>query len=210
MPVELNIDTFFVYSGSYICYSFCFSAQGHGTHWPLIPRIFITCRVCCCLIFLHCLFYHGDFFSRLKTVTSRGKGVTTRTRAHRHARTLPNPEALGPDIEEGAVNRRPLWSLFLLPWGSAGPATSPAPSSYRLLTTLKGCRTNSYLQERPMSQSAAQLSVRKLQDRSKRQFLIPLSLPPDGDYSRSYRREGPLAREVLNIALTVKTVAIPV
>ena len=26
-------------------------------------------------------------------------------RAHRHARTLPNPEALGPDIEEGAVNR---------------------------------------------------------------------------------------------------------
>ena len=26
-------------------------------------------------------------------------------RAHRHARTLPNPEALGPDIEEGAVNQ---------------------------------------------------------------------------------------------------------
>ena len=26
-------------------------------------------------------------------------------RAHSHARTLPNPAALGPDIEEGAVNR---------------------------------------------------------------------------------------------------------
>ena len=26
-------------------------------------------------------------------------------RAHRHARTLPNPEALGPEIKEGAVNQ---------------------------------------------------------------------------------------------------------
>ena len=41
----------------------------------------------------------------VKTVTSREKGGTTRTRVHRHARTLPNPEALGPEIEEGAVNQ---------------------------------------------------------------------------------------------------------
>ena len=39
------------------------------------------------------------------TVTSRGKGGPTHVRAHRHACTLPNPEALGPEIEEGAVNR---------------------------------------------------------------------------------------------------------
>ena len=26
-------------------------------------------------------------------------------RAHSHARTLPNPEALGPEIEEGTVNK---------------------------------------------------------------------------------------------------------
>ena len=31
--------------------------------------------------------------------------VRARARSHRHARTLPNPEALGPEIEEGAVNR---------------------------------------------------------------------------------------------------------
>ena len=41
----------------------------------------------------------------LATVTVRGKGGTTRTRVHGHARTLPNPELLGPEIEEGAVNR---------------------------------------------------------------------------------------------------------
>ena len=51
----------------------------------------------------------------------QGKGGTTRTRA----RTLPNPEALGPEIEEGAVNRRPLQALFLLPRGGARPATGP-------------------------------------------------------------------------------------
>ena len=37
----------------------------------------------------------------LATVTCRGKEGTTRTRAC----TLPNPEALGPEIEEGAVNQ---------------------------------------------------------------------------------------------------------
>ena len=47
-------------------------------------------------------------------------------RAHRHARTLPNPEALIPEIEEGAVNRRPLQALFPLPRGGAGPAAGPS------------------------------------------------------------------------------------
>ena len=37
--------------------------------------------------------------------------------------TLPNPEALGPDIEEGKVNLRPLQALFLFPWGGSEPAT---------------------------------------------------------------------------------------
>ena len=44
---------------------------------------------------------------------------------HRHGRTLPNPEVLGPEIEEGAVNRRSLQALFLLPRGGARPATGP-------------------------------------------------------------------------------------
>ena len=43
-------------------------------------------------------------------------------RAHSHAHTLPIPEALGPDIEEGAVNQHPLQALFLLPQGGARPA----------------------------------------------------------------------------------------
>ena len=89
------------------------------------------------------------------TVTSREKGGTTRTRAHRQACTLPNPEALGPEIEEGAVNRRPLQALVLLHRGDDGPDTSPAPSSYILHTTLEGCRTNSDLQEQPPSRSSA-------------------------------------------------------
>ena len=38
------------------------------------------------------------------TVTCRGKWETTCMCAHSHTRTLPNPEALGQDIEEGAVN----------------------------------------------------------------------------------------------------------
>ena len=54
----------------------------------------------------------------LVTVTKREKGGT-------HARTLPNPEALGPDIEEGAVNRRSLQALFPLPKGGAWPAAGP-------------------------------------------------------------------------------------
>ena len=48
-----------------------------------------------------------------------------RTRAYMHVHTLPNTEALGPEIEEGGVNRGPLQALFLLPRGGAGPATGP-------------------------------------------------------------------------------------
>ena len=91
----------------------------------------------------------------------RGHYAHAHAHAHRHARTLPNPEALGPEIEEGAVNRGHFQALLLLPWGGARPATAPAPSSYRLQTTLEGCQTNSDLQERPPSRSAARLSVRK-------------------------------------------------
>ena len=58
-------------------------------------------------------------------VTSREKGGPMRARTHTGTRTLPNPEALGPEIEEDAVNRRPLKALFLLPWGGARPATGP-------------------------------------------------------------------------------------
>ena len=59
------------------------------------------------------------------------RGHYTRARARRQVCTLPNPEELGTDIEEGAVNQRPLQALLLLPRGGAGPATAPAPSSYR-------------------------------------------------------------------------------
>ena len=138
------------------------------------------------------------------------RGHYAHARAHRHAPTLPNPEALGPEIEEGAVNQRPLQALLHLTRGGAGPAMAPAPSSYRLPTTLEGCQTNSNLQEQPPLGSAARSSVRKWQDKSKRQSLSPLSLPPSDDYSQSYRREGPLAGEVLKIALTLKTLVIAV
>ena len=41
----------------------------------------------------------------LATITKREKGaLRARVRTHRHARTLPNHEALGPEIKEGAVN----------------------------------------------------------------------------------------------------------
>ena len=39
------------------------------------------------------------------------------------ASNLPSPETLGPEIEEGAVNRRPLQALFLLPRGGTRPVT---------------------------------------------------------------------------------------
>ena len=41
----------------------------------------------------------------LSTVTCTKKGETTCTCAHSHARIFPNPAALGPEIEEGAVNQ---------------------------------------------------------------------------------------------------------
>ena len=55
----------------------------------------------------------------LATVTSREKGGTTRARTHRHARTRPNPEVLGPEIEEGAVNR-PTNPPLAFPWPGIG------------------------------------------------------------------------------------------
>ena len=65
--------------------------------------------------------------SNVKYCNQQGKrGHYARAHAHRHARTLPNPEALGPEIEEGAVNRRPLQALFPLPRGGAGPAAGPS------------------------------------------------------------------------------------
>ena len=57
----------------------------------------------------------------LATVTSRKKGGTTRVRAHRHTRTLPNSEALGPEIEEGVVNR-PTNPLLAFPQTGIGLA----------------------------------------------------------------------------------------
>ena len=69
----------------------------------------------------------------LATVTIREKGGFIR--AHRHARTLPNPEALGPEIEKGAVNRRPLQALFPLPRGGAGSAAGPGAILLQLRIT---------------------------------------------------------------------------
>ena len=57
-----------------------------------------------------------------------------RTRVHGLARTLPNLEALGPEIEEGAVNQRPLQALFPLPRGGAGPAAGPGAILLQLRT----------------------------------------------------------------------------
>ena len=47
--------------------------------------------------------------------------MNNNARAHtnRHARTLPNPEALGPDIEEGAVNQ-PTDPSLAFPWPGIG------------------------------------------------------------------------------------------
>ena len=61
----------------------------------------------------------------MNSVTCRGTRETTRTYAHSLARILPNSADLGPEIEEGAVNRHPLQVLFLLPRGGARPATIP-------------------------------------------------------------------------------------
>ena len=72
------------------------------------------------------------------SVTCREKGGTTRTRAHSHARTLPNTEALGPDIEEGAVNRLPLQATFLLPQGGALLATGPSAISLQPTDYVRG------------------------------------------------------------------------
>ena len=72
-----------------------------------------------------CIYIYWIIFS-CHTCNQQGKrGHCARALTHRHARTLPNTEALGPEIEEGAVNRRPLQELFPLPWGGARPAAGP-------------------------------------------------------------------------------------
>ena len=58
-----------------------------------------------------------------------------RAHTHRHARTLPNTEALDPDIEEGAVNRRPLQALFPLPRGGSGSSAGPGAILLQLQIT---------------------------------------------------------------------------
>ena len=55
---------------------------------------------------------------------------------HAHARNLPSPEALSPEIEVGAVKRRPLQLLFLLPLGGARPATGPGAISSQNLRNM--------------------------------------------------------------------------
>ena len=76
----------------------------------------------------------NQFFDRY--CNQQGKrGTYTRAHTHRHARTLPNPEALGPEIEEGAVNRSPIQALFPLPWGGAGSAAGPGAIILQLRIT---------------------------------------------------------------------------
>ena len=117
-------------------------------------------------------------------------------RAHRHAYTLPNPEALGPVIEEGAVNRRPLQALFLLLRGGASPATALAPFSYRLLLRWKGgqltlisknSRRRNWSPDRALGSDKAKVNG---------DLCPPLSFLPGGVYSQSYRWEWPLTGEI--------------
>ena len=100
-------------------------------------------------------------------------------RAHRHAHILPNPEELGPEIEESAIIQHPLQALFLLPWGGAGPATALSPSSYILLLRWKGGKLtpiskNSRRRDRPPDQE-----FWKWRGESKRRSLS-LSFLPSG------------------------------
>ena len=54
------------------------------------------------------------------------------------AQTLPNPEALGPEIEDGAVNQHPLQALFLLPRGGTWPATGPGAIYLQIMCYVRG------------------------------------------------------------------------
>ena len=71
-------------------------------------------------------------------MTCRGKGGTKQTRAHRHIHTLPHPEALGPEIEEGAVNQCPFQAFLLLPWDGTRPATGPGDIYIQLMGYVGG------------------------------------------------------------------------
>ena len=66
----------------------------------------------------------------LATVTSREKGGPARAHTHKHARTLPNPEALGPEIEEGAVTDAPFRRCSPFLGVAPGPPPAPAPYYY--------------------------------------------------------------------------------
>ena len=70
-------------------------------------------------------------------VTCREKGETMRTHAHTHTRA-PNPGALGPEIEEGAVNRSPLKALLILPWGGSMPSAGPGAISLQPTEYIRG------------------------------------------------------------------------
>ena len=60
------------------------------------------------------------------------------THTHSHARNLPSPEAVIPDIGEGAVNRRSLQELLFLPLGGARPATVPGAISIQPTDYVRG------------------------------------------------------------------------
>ena len=50
-------------------------------------------------------------------------GTYTHAHTHSHARNLPSTDAIGPEIDEGEFNRRPLQATFLILQGGARPAT---------------------------------------------------------------------------------------
>ena len=80
-----------------------------------------------------------------------GEKGALRAHAHRHARTLPNPEALGPDIEEGAFNRRPLQALFPLPRVGAGPNAGPGAILLQSTNSVRVVGSSKKLSRRPFA-----------------------------------------------------------
>ena len=96
-------------------------------------------------------------------------------RAHRHARTLTNTEALVPEIEESAVNRRPLQALFLLLWGGAQPATGPGAIQLQITCYVGGVG-------HPKISSTPAVAIRRLighgEATSQRQETLPVASFP--------------------------------
>ena len=100
-------------------------------------------------------------------------------RAHSHAHTLPNPEALGPEIEEGAVNRRPLQALFFLPQGGSLPAAVPGAISIRPTDYVRGVGLLRKL--RPSAVAIGRLIGRGLATKKRRDDTIRRTYsPPSG------------------------------